>query len=129
VSAMLISRSQQHPTSSSTPIGGRKTAKMNLNMSMHVKAIMKIDEGILSLVLGGRGGRRSLLSIYSKISQIVNSLNSELPTFFHTYKFFVMQEIFLWPLILVYDLPQHDNEGHVAYFNLYKELSWFSLTI
>jgi len=46
VSAMLIRRSTPHPRSAKTPKGGRIIAKINLQMSMQVKAILivKLDD-------------------------------------------------------------------------------------
>jgi hypothetical protein len=40
VRPMLIRRSTPHPFSASTPRGGRMTARMNLQMSVHVKAML-----------------------------------------------------------------------------------------
>ena len=39
VKAMFINKSIVHPTSKSTPNGGKITAKMNLKMSEHVRAM------------------------------------------------------------------------------------------
>lgn len=47
VNRMLMSKSAPHPRSRKTPIGGRKMAKMILQISEAVKAILSLEFGLI----------------------------------------------------------------------------------